>query len=149
MHLEGLQALVAEGESERLEFKKSTGDLKGGLETLCAFLNGDGGRVLFGVSTAGVIRGQDVSDNTLRELGNELVRLEPPAHIVLTRVPVIDSREEQAANRKDRVSFAVSLGRDRRQQAFRGVSFLFMSPRREMDSGRGSSGDESNQSALV
>jgi ATP-dependent DNA helicase RecG len=86
--LAALQALVAEGESERLEFKKSTGDLKGGLETLCAFLNGDGGRVLFGVSAAGAIRGQEVSDSTLREVGNELLRLEPPAHIIMTRVPV-------------------------------------------------------------
>src|SRR5262249_38739692 len=49
--------------------------------------------VLFGVSGAGVIRGQEVSDNTLREVGNELVRLEPPAHIVLTRVPVTDSHD--------------------------------------------------------
>jgi ATP-dependent DNA helicase RecG len=86
--LAALQALVAEGESERLEFKKSTGDLKGGLETLCAFLNGDGGRVLFGVSAAGAIRGQEISDSTLREVGNELLRLEPPAHIIMTRVSV-------------------------------------------------------------
>src|SRR5215470_8788853 len=33
-----LRALVTQCESERLEFKKSTGDLKGGMETLCAFL---------------------------------------------------------------------------------------------------------------
>ncbi len=30
MRLEQLQELVAEGESERLEFKKSTGELRGG-----------------------------------------------------------------------------------------------------------------------
>jgi ATP-dependent DNA helicase RecG len=93
VNLAELQALVAQRESERLEFKKSTGDLKGGMETLCAFLNGQGGQVLFGVSTAGAIRGQDVTENTLREVGNELVRLEPPAHIVLTRVPVEGTRE--------------------------------------------------------
>jgi hypothetical protein len=34
------------GESEQSEFKKSTGELKGGLETLCALLNGQGGRVM-------------------------------------------------------------------------------------------------------
>jgi ATP-dependent DNA helicase RecG len=93
VNLPELQELVAQRESERLEFKKSTGDLKGGMETLCAFLNGQGGRVLFGVSTAGAIRGQDVTENTLREVANDLVRLEPPAHIVLTRVPVDGTRE--------------------------------------------------------
>ena len=38
MNLEHLNRLVTEGESDRLEFKKSTGELKGGMETLCAFL---------------------------------------------------------------------------------------------------------------
>jgi len=45
MNLEQLTRLAALGESDRLEFKKSTGDLKGGMETLCGFLNGQGGRV--------------------------------------------------------------------------------------------------------
>jgi len=36
------------GESERLEFKTSTGQLNRAAETLCAFLNADGGQVLFG-----------------------------------------------------------------------------------------------------
>ena len=39
MNLEQLKRLVAVGESDRLEFKKTTGDLKGGMETLCGFLN--------------------------------------------------------------------------------------------------------------
>ena len=32
--------------------KKTTGELHGGMETLCAFLNGVGGKVLFGVTNA-------------------------------------------------------------------------------------------------
>ena len=43
MTLDQLQQLVAEGESERREFKKSTGELRGGMESLCGFLNGKGG----------------------------------------------------------------------------------------------------------
>jgi len=39
MTLDELRQLVSLGESATLEFKKSTGDLKGGLETLCGFLN--------------------------------------------------------------------------------------------------------------
>jgi ATP-dependent DNA helicase RecG len=102
MNLAALQALVAEGESERLEFKKSTGDLKGGMETLCAFLNGQGGKVLFGVTTSGRIQGQEISDNTLQEVAREIVRLEPPATLVQTRVPVEGAREVLVLETTDR-----------------------------------------------
>ncbi len=66
MDLTELQALVAQGESEHLAFKKTTGELHGGMETLCALLNGSGGKVLFGVTNSGRIVGQDVSDATLQ-----------------------------------------------------------------------------------
>lgn len=88
-----LQALVAGGESERLEFKRSTGDLKGGMETLCGFLNGNGGTVLFGVTQAGKIIGQDISDATMREVARELARLEPPVEIMQSRIPVARGKE--------------------------------------------------------
>ena len=57
MELPELQQLVAAGESERLEFKKTTGELHAGMETLCALLNGSGGNVLFGVTNSGRIVG--------------------------------------------------------------------------------------------
>jgi hypothetical protein len=49
-----LQKLVADsqGEWEHPELKKTTGELHGGMETLCAFLNGMGSKVLFGVTNA-------------------------------------------------------------------------------------------------
>jgi hypothetical protein len=58
MTLAELQALIAEsqGEWEQIEFKKSTGQLHGGMETLCGFLNGSGGKVLFGVTNLGMVR---------------------------------------------------------------------------------------------
>ena len=43
-----LQSLIAQGESETLEFKRSTAELRRVGETLSAFLNGDGGQVLLG-----------------------------------------------------------------------------------------------------
>ena len=93
MNPDELRALVAQGESERLDFKKTTGELKGGLQTLCAFLNGPGGRVLFGVTDSGIIRGQDVTDPTLREVANEIRRLEPPARLEQTKVSVGGTKE--------------------------------------------------------
>lgn len=92
MNLEQLQQLVAEGESARLEFKKSTGELRRGMETLCGFLNVHGGTVLFGVTPAGKIQGQDVSDPTLREIAEEIKRIDPPITGDLERVELENGR---------------------------------------------------------
>ena len=95
MTLAKLQKLIADskGEWEQIEFKKSTGELQGGMETLCGFLNGSGGKVLFGVTTAGKVQGQDVSDSTFQEVANAIRKLEPPARIEQTRIPVGGTKE--------------------------------------------------------
>ena len=80
MNLEQLTALVARGESEHLEFKRSTGSLNEGVKTVCAMLNSPlPGYVLFGVNDRGEIVGQEISTRTLEELANELRKIEPPA----------------------------------------------------------------------
>jgi ATP-dependent DNA helicase RecG len=50
--------LVKQGEGSSMEFKRSTGELKEAMQTLCAFLNGAGGTVLVGVRPNGTIEGQ-------------------------------------------------------------------------------------------
>ena len=49
-NLDIVKRLIAEKECGRVEFKETTGQLERGMETLCAFLNGEGGTVLFGVT---------------------------------------------------------------------------------------------------
>jgi predicted HTH transcriptional regulator len=95
MGLAELQKLIAasKGEWEHIEFKKTTGELKGGMETLCAFLNGVGVKVLFGVTNAGKIQGQDMADATYQEVANAIRRLEPPASIEQIRIPVAGTKE--------------------------------------------------------
>ncbi len=88
-----LQSLVARGESETLELKKSTAQLNRTGETLCAFLNGEGGQVLIGVGSDGRIVGQQVADTTLRDIAAMLGRFEPPARIEMSRVDVGDGRQ--------------------------------------------------------
>jgi ATP-dependent DNA helicase RecG len=44
---------IAGGESETVELKRSTGQLRRAAETLCAFLNTGGGKVIFGVAENG------------------------------------------------------------------------------------------------
>ena len=53
-----LKNIIAQGESDTLEFKKSTAQLRRATETLCGMLNGNGGMVLIGVTPNGRIVGQ-------------------------------------------------------------------------------------------
>lgn len=88
MDLKELKRIVATGESDKVEFKKSTAQLPRTGETLCAFLNGDGGRILIGVSPDGTISGQAVADKTQREIARMLDRFEPPAPVETELVPL-------------------------------------------------------------
>jgi ATP-dependent DNA helicase RecG len=82
MKLQELETLVAQGESENLEFKSSTGSLSSGMQTVCAFLNSkDGGIVIFGIKDNGQIVGQEVTDKTRKEISVELSKIEPYAKI--------------------------------------------------------------------
>jgi ATP-dependent DNA helicase RecG len=77
-----IERLVAVGESDTLEFKRTTGELKSAGSTLAAFLNGGrGGIVLFGVSPEGRVRGQNVSDATRREISETIAAFEPRIHL--------------------------------------------------------------------
>lgn len=84
--LAALQSLIARGESETLEFKRSTAELRRAGETLCAFLNGAGGKVLIGVGPDGRLVGQQVADITLRDVAAMLGRFEPAARVETSRL---------------------------------------------------------------
>lgn len=88
-----LAELVQGGESETLEFKRSTGELRSGMQALTALLNHRGGRVLFGVEPDGRVVGQHVSDQTLRDIAAEVGQVEPPAFPAVERMPLGDGRE--------------------------------------------------------
>ena len=55
---------IFRGESETLELKKSTAQLNRAGETLCAFLNSQGGKIVIGANDEGRVVGQMVSDKT-------------------------------------------------------------------------------------
>lgn len=79
MKLKDLENLIGEGETDRLEFKGSTGQRTRAAKTVCAMLNGLGGFVFFGVTDQGKIIGQEVSSKTLEDIANEMREIEPPA----------------------------------------------------------------------
>ena len=74
---ENILDIISGGESVSLEFKKTTGQLERGMESLCAMLNGNGGTLMFGISDEGKIIGQDVSDTTKRDIASSLRAFEP------------------------------------------------------------------------
>jgi ATP-dependent DNA helicase RecG len=79
MKLEELKALIADGESSQMEFKRSTGQRSDAAKAVCGMLNGAGGYVVFGVDDKGAIIGQHISSKTLEDISNEIRRIDPPA----------------------------------------------------------------------
>ena len=92
-----IQNLIAEKEGGKVEFKQTTGQLERGLETLCAFLNGEGGTVLFGVADNGKITGQEVGDKTKRDIAEAIRLIEPFATITVSYVSIPDTEKQVIA----------------------------------------------------
>lgn len=91
MLLAELKELIKQGESRKLELKKSTGELKSGMHSACAFLNTEGGWLIFGVTpTSNKIIGQRVSDNTQREISEALSGLQPSVEINVEYIDLDD-----------------------------------------------------------
>jgi len=93
MRLDDIEALAAAGESETLEFKRTTAEQRRGMQGVCAMLNHRGGRVLFGVTRGGQVIGQDVGEQTIERIAAELRNIDPPAFPRVDRVVVSGSRE--------------------------------------------------------
>lgn len=92
--LEVIKRLIAQTENEQVEFKETTGQLERGMETLCAFLNGEGGTVLFGVTDKGKMIGQDVADATKRGIADAINRLEPTATVQVSYISLPDNNKK-------------------------------------------------------
>ena len=67
--IEDIKELIAQTENEQVEFKETTGQLERGMETLCAFLNGEGGTVLFGITDKGKNRARGCRCNQKEHCG--------------------------------------------------------------------------------
>ncbi len=88
-----IKVLAADGESEMLEFKRTTGTRREAVRTVCAMLNQRGGYVLFGVTPAGDVVGQQVGERTIEEVSAEIQQIEPPAFPAVERIHVAGDRE--------------------------------------------------------
>ena len=79
MNVDDVKDIIARGEGEQVELKRSTGQRTSAAKTVCAMLNGLGGFVIFGVSDKNELVGQQVSARTIEDISAEIRKIEPPA----------------------------------------------------------------------
>ena len=84
--------MIIGDETRTLELKKTTGELKDAMHSLCAMLNSDGGYVVIGIAPTSLrIVGQMVTDNTRQEIAREIRKLEPFVNMNVEYVDVPES----------------------------------------------------------
>ena len=81
-------------ETETIEFKKSTGELKEAVYSISAILNKhQHGELYFGVKSDGTVLGQMVTEESLREVSQKIKNfIEPKIYPEITKV-IIDGKE--------------------------------------------------------
>ncbi len=96
MEYTDILTLVAKDETRKVEFKKSTGELKDAMHSVCAMLNSDGGMVIIGIAPQSLkVIGQIVTDNTRQEIAREIRKLEPAVNMVVEYIDVPNSEGKQ------------------------------------------------------
>lgn len=75
-----LRQLISQGESETLEFKQTFD--KETIETVCAFANAKGGKLLIGVTDEGELKGVQISDETIQQYINQIKTQTEPGLVV-------------------------------------------------------------------
>lgn len=80
-------------ETELIEFKKTTGELKEGIVSLASMLNKNGkGTLYFGVRNDGEILGQQIGDRTLREISQGIANAIKPQIIPTIIMELCDDK---------------------------------------------------------
>jgi hypothetical protein len=78
MTIADVRRSIAEGEGQRVEFKKSFASSNEAIKTLCAFAHADSGTVFFGVTSDGQIVGVTIGKNTIENFVNEVRQYTTP-----------------------------------------------------------------------
>ena len=81
-------------EDETLEFKKTTGELNEALISICAMLNKHGkGTVYFGILPNGEVKGQTVTESTLRDVSRKIFESIVPQIIPNVAKKIVEDKE--------------------------------------------------------
>ena len=80
-------------ESETLEFKKTTGELKAAMISISAILNKHGiGTLFFGIKPDGEISGQEVSESSIRDVSRQIHESIHPQINPVIREEILDGK---------------------------------------------------------
>lgn len=80
-------------ETEQIEFKKTTGELKEGIISLTSMLNKSGtGTLYFGVKNDGEVIGQQIGDSTLRDISQAIANFVKPQIIPSISIEYIEEK---------------------------------------------------------
>lgn len=82
--------IIQKDESRTLELKTSTSEIDKAMATACAFLNSDGGWLIFGVTPKLKIVGQNVTDNTKQEIAKYIKKIEPAVDLDVKYIELPD-----------------------------------------------------------
>src|SRR4030066_539981 len=81
-------------ESETLELKKSTSEIKEAIISIVSILNkNQHGELFFGIKSNGVVIGQNVTEKTIRDVSKSIAdHIEPKIYPHITRVEIDDKQ---------------------------------------------------------
>jgi len=88
-----LKHLLKEGESETVEFKPSLSQMDKITESIAAFSNTKGGKVIIGVSDKGEVLGVNIGKNTIESLANQIKQNTDPMAYPSIRVEESDKKQ--------------------------------------------------------
>ena len=90
MTLVFIKKLTSDEESDTLEFKKSTSELKEGIISIAAILNKhQKGTLYFGIKNDGTVIGQEISEKTLRDISKSISdSIEPKIYPEISKVNI-------------------------------------------------------------
>ena len=81
-------------ETENVEFKKTTGELREGIISLSSMLNKNGyGTLYFGVRDNGEVIGQQIGDRTLREISQAIANFLKPQIIPTITLELLEEKK--------------------------------------------------------
>ena len=93
LSISDIQGIIKKDEGRTLELKETTGELAKAMTSACAFLNSDGGWVMFGITPKLKIVGQQVTDNTKKEIANFVRKIEPSVNVGVQYVELPDKAD--------------------------------------------------------
>lgn len=85
MRIKNLSNLIGISESATIEWKPSLSQINEIINTICAFLNTEGGKVFIGISKSGKLLGVQIGKHTIENLTNQISQnIDPKIHPKIT-----------------------------------------------------------------